>query len=396
MGDMGLQGAYGAQGAADALRQLIKDRLAQQMATQEMTLRQSQETRLGEEHAAAMQDRLDQHAAIRQEHQTGLANTLGDQIPAGTEMAPTDQGVGLLQSGGRGSLLRGNMTLPSTQTAGGMTMPDDSGGSQITGTLRSMASPEALRSYTKLPSEKQGEYADTAAAKVEAARLAAENRTNDNEQKAKDRLAQIQAAAAGRPVAEHLKKVEHKDPATGRTVIEYLSDSELRGKSFQKGTGAAAEGRLASAEAVNQTGEDIIQQMSNPAVLQSLGPALGRYSKLSDFIGNPPPEYAELAGQIESYALASMGVHGMRSAQGAAQIKAMLDAHHTPESLAAAIRGLSKFSQHFMQNEGRGQQPTPSSGGSGSVAMKAPDGRTLSVPADKVAEMEAHGAKRVP
>lgn len=365
MGDLGLQGAYGAQGAADALRQLIKDRLIRDQQTFTNNRLTAQDARDAEEHAAKMQDFRTQQSAIRQEHQTGLANTLGDQIPAGTEMAPTDQGVGLLQSGGRGSLLRGNMTLPSTQTAGGMTMPDDSGGSQITGTLRSMASPEALRSYTKLPSEKQGEYADTAAAKVEAARVAAENRTNDNEQKAKDRLAQVQVAAAGRPVAEHLKKVEHKDPATGRTVIEYLSDSELRGKSFQKGTGAAAEGRLASAEAVNQTGEDIIQQMSNPAVLQSLGPALGRYSKLSDFIGNPPPEYAELAGQIESYALASMGVHGMRSAQGAAQIKAMLDAHHTPESLAAAIRGLSKFSQHFMQNEGRTGSPAGSTSPAG-------------------------------
>lgn len=369
MGDMGLQGAYGAQGAADALRQLIKDRLAQQMATQEMTLRQSQETRLGEEHAAAMQDRLDQHAAIRQEHQTGLANTLGDQIPAGTEMAPTDQGVGLLQSGGRGSLLRGNMTLPSTQTAGGMTMPDDSGGSQITGTLRSMASPEALRSYTKLPSEKQGEYADTAAAKVEAARVAAENRTNDNEQKAKDRLAQIQAAAAGRPVAEHLKKVEHKDPATGRTVIEYLSDSELRGKSFQKGNGTATESRLASAEAVNQTGDDIVAKLSDPSVAAVLGPAMGRYNSVQEWLGNPPPELAELAGQIESYAIATMGVHGMRSTSGADKIKEMLSAKHTPESLVQKIKGLSAFSNHLMQNEGRTGAPSggtaPATRGSG-------------------------------
>jgi hypothetical protein len=44
---------------------------------------------------------------------------------------------------------------------------------------------------------------------------------------------------------------------------------------------------------------------------------------------------------------------------------------------------------------------TPRSGGGtassgGTVKMRAPDGRSLNVPADKVAEMEAHGAKRVP
>jgi hypothetical protein len=34
------------------------------------------------------------------------------------------------------------------------------------------------------------------------------------------------------------------------------------------------------------------------------------------------------------------------------------------------------------------------SGGTGTVAMLAPDGRPLNVPADRVAEMEARGAKR--
>jgi len=155
-------------------------------------------------------------------------------------------------------------------------------------------------------------------------------------------------------VADKLVKVEHKDPTTGRTVIEWKPQSELRGQTFDKGPTGATETRLASAQAVNQTGEDIIKQLSDPAVAANLGPAMGRYTTLRDFIGNPPPELSELAGSIESYALANMGVHGMLSAQGAEQIKKLLDKKHTPESLASTIRGLNKFSQHFMENEGRG------------------------------------------
>ncbi len=168
--------------------------------------------------------------------------------------------------------------------------------------------------------------------------------------------------------ADRLIKVEHKDPQTGRTVIEWLPQSELRGQTFEKGNSGTTEARLASAQAVNQTGDDIIQQLNDPKVKAAIGPLMGRASTLRDFLGNPPPAYSELAGAIESYALANMGVHGMRSAQGAEQIKKLLDAHHTPESLIGAIKGLQKFSTHFMQNEGRGSAvaaPPPAPAGAG-------------------------------
>lgn len=162
---------------------------------------------------------------------------------------------------------------------------------------------------------------------------------------------------------DKLVKVEHKDPATGRTVIEWLPQSSLAGQKFEKGTSATTETRLASAQAVNQTGEDIIAQLSDPKIARMLGPAMGRYNNLRDFIGNPPPELSEIAGSIESYALANMGVHGMRSAQGAEQIKKLLDQKHTPASLIATIRGLNKFSSHFMENEGRKTGGSDAEGG---------------------------------
>lgn len=155
------------------------------------------------------------------------------------------------------------------------------------------------------------------------------------------------------PQADKLTRVEHKDSSTGKTVIEWIPQSQLAGRTFEKGNSMTVENRLDSAQAVQQTGNDIIAKLSDPAYASKLGPVLGRYSSLRDFYGNPPPEYAELAGQIESYGLASMGVHGMRSAQGAEQVKRMLDGHHTPQSIIAAIKGLNAFSNHFMQNEGR-------------------------------------------
>jgi hypothetical protein len=172
-------------------------------------------------------------------------------------------------------------------------------------------------------------------------------------------------AALRPPPADKLTKVEHQDPTTGRTVIEWLPQSEIRGQTFKKGTSATAETRLASAQAVNQTGNDIIAKLRDPAFKATVGPLMGRAGTLRDLVGNPPPEFSDLAGTIESYALANMGVHGMRSSQGAEQIKHLLDQHHTPESLIAAIQGLNRFSEHFMQNEGRGSDGGGGTGGDG-------------------------------
>jgi hypothetical protein len=156
-----------------------------------------------------------------------------------------------------------------------------------------------------------------------------------------------------KPPTDKLVKVERKNAQTGKAETVYLPESEVRGQSFEKPASGIVQNRLDSAEAVNQTGNDIIAKLSDPAYAKTLGPALGRASSLRDFIGNAPPEYAELAGMIESYALANMGVHGMRSAQGAQQISRLLDGHHTPQSLIAAIKGLQGFSSHFLQNEGK-------------------------------------------
>jgi hypothetical protein len=165
------------------------------------------------------------------------------------------------------------------------------------------------------------------------------------------------------------------------------------GTEFAKPANATTANRVASAETVNEVGADIVSKLSDPQFKATVGPAMGRYATLRDFVGDPPPEFSELAGQIESYALANMGVHGMRSAQGAEQIKHLLDQRHTPESLAATIKGLNDFSTRFARTTSRSLAAVRSEWTGDGVDGGA--GRaSLNVPADKVAELEAKGAKR--
>lgn len=207
----------------------------------------------------------------------------------------------------------------------------------------------------------------TAATSVAGHRMSAKATTDAASIAAKSRA----DAASSKP--EKLIRVEHKDPETGRAVVSWLPQSAVAGQSFEKPTNATTENRLASAQAVIQTGDSIVAKLKDPNFASVVGPALGKFNSLRDFIGNPPPEFSELAGNIESYALANMGVHGMRNAQGAEKINAMLDKRHTPDSLAATIKGLNEFGANMMRNEGRkatgAAAPTAAGGAGGALKI---------------------------
>lgn len=154
--------------------------------------------------------------------------------------------------------------------------------------------------------------------------------------------------------------------ANGNAVTKVVP--KTAGSEFAKPANATTATRVSSAETVNAVGNDIISKLSDPKFAGVVGPVMGRAGTLGDLIGNPPPEFSELAGQIESYALANMGVHGMRSAQGAEAIKHLLEQHHTPESLIATIRGLNDFSTRFVQNN---KPKAPGAPGSGAGPAKS-------------------------
>lgn len=360
---LGLEGAFGAGGAADALKEILRERFLRAKEAQD-SKRQDTELQL-------RQRSLDQNDQYRQDtlaentrlHDQTNADrlfkenmTLNEAIPPGTELPSSSPIVGRLSPMGGVAPHGIDLQTPPSLAA------DPNASPEMPGTIANSPSLSG-RLFVKQATQKQKDTEADNARQLEQTRRArppapvhdtARGLMRPNDAGVMEPVLDVggKTVQGYHPEPDKLTKVEHKG-ADGRTVIEWLPQSELKGKTFQKGTSSATETRLASAEAVNQTGNDIIAKLADPAYAAKLGPAMGRYSKLQDFIGNPPPEFSELAGAIESYSLANMGVHGMRSAQGAQLIAKLLNQPHTPESMVAAIKGLNKFSEHFMENEGR-------------------------------------------
>ncbi len=370
---IGLSGAFGVAGAYDSLDQILASRVAaQKYADQqrqqaiENQLRERQFQSNEELKRAQLDATMHSQQAAEADRQTGLANTLGEQIPAGTVIAPTDPAVGMLRSGGRGSLLQHQTaSLGSTQLSGFSGIPGQAPPAGA-GLLRTQNAGHPEQYIKQASAGQINTQADNARADAQLARTeAAQSETVRHNQ-----------AMENKPQGASTVTIQTVDDQ-GNPVTRVLPKSEAMGKDFKKPAGSALENRLASAQTVNQLGNDMIAKLADPKIAGTLGPIMGRYSTLQEFIGNPPPEFAELAGEIESYALANMGVHGMRSAQGAEMIKRLMSARHTPQSLAATIQGLNQFSENFARNAGRGTPApaAPAAGGGVKVLSITPVGR---------------------
>ncbi len=294
----------------------------------------------------------------------------GDIVPPSLAQTPEAQVATRPQQSLSGTQTSGFQSLPSgpAQTA----FPSSSGGGPSTGESQAQTTnlqPQPTGNFTKIqsPQERESASRDAATAaqreftnETTRARLADTQGKNADQSDAMwQRIIDMESKNANTP--EKGWTVQSLQGPDGKPHIYRVNAGSGDVKEFNpnaattnKAVGATLESRLASAQAVQQTGQDIIKQLSDPAFASKVGPVLGRYNTLRDFIGNPPPEFAQLAGEIESYSLASMGVHGMRSAQGAEQIKNLLDKKHTPESMVATINGLNAFSNHFMGNAGVG------------------------------------------
>lgn len=318
-------------------RQLAADALAQRR----MTLDEQNQGLLRQQQQANIDSEIQRRADESEKDNRTFALGAREQLNPGTAISSDSPLYGSLNKYG---LLTGTVQQP-----GGL-------GTAFQGPLNTGETPQAVandspRIIAMSPTAKQAENQATQAEKADALkRQEAKDAADESYRQADLKLRQ---QALDKPPAVQLITTVGPD---GKPVQQFVPKTP--GVNYDKPASGQVENRLASAQAVQQTGNDIISELSDPAIKATLGPAMGRANTLRDFIGNPPPEFSELAGQIESYALANMGVHGMRSAEGARRISEMLDQHHTPESLTATIRGLGNFSQHFMENEGRAPQPS--------------------------------------
>jgi hypothetical protein len=387
---LGLDTGFGAGASADELHRIVAERL--------LKMRMAEAMRAAQVNEAQRQQQLDQHAT----YQNAQLESMSEERAAQTQLRHQTAGENLAKGLSIGDVLQPNQTgvlktanmnnaiehqmpsLASTAYSGVSTLPAPGRPMQGLNEVTPHAAHGEQDVFTGLGPQRQAQQQRqdldrliTSLPPGSRERLALEYKKNTGENapagafepKPSTGLHQVGPQGIYMTDEDARGKPAYHPPQQQQTITIQTVDENGRpvtkivpktaGSVFKKAPGQTVEGRLASAQAVNQTGNDIIAKLNDPAFKAAVGPALGRASTLRDFIGNPPPQFSELAGAIESYALANMGVHGMRSAQGAEQIKHLLDQHHTPESLVATIQGLNRFSEHFLENEGRGTGSNP-------------------------------------
>lgn len=346
---------------------MLAQKRAVYLGNQEMALRQAQSARADEELALQRQQAVASQAERAREAKIQEAGIAVSQASPGQELTPDV--VSQVQGTPYASRLNTQASLPSSTIPIATGMPAQTTAPKVITTLRPTQAQEqaqgqqtAKRRVVELfqrgapKNELLSALAD-AGENIPATELLKDPNEKFNDFQQQWDYENKHPHPQSQAQSDALERVEHKDPDTGKTVIEWLPKSTLRGQKFDAPDSATVANRTATAKVLQQVGGDIVSQLRDTNTSKLLGPAMGRYNSLQDFIGNPPPEFARLAGRIESYALANPGMHGMRSSEAAQRIKEMLSSKKTPEAIAAAIEGLNDFSDHFLENEGEGTKP---------------------------------------
>jgi hypothetical protein len=399
-----LQAGFGAEGGAQALRQMMLDKLLQQQQThsqgiedQKMQLLQAENQRRSEQDKATLAERYAALAETAQKNKVAEASTILPKIPINTAVSP--QTTQMADQGGAGDQIYTPPTAAETGSGQPFNARLANPGLNLGTDAQQQAATQqaALESYANAPDTpapmrgflralpgiaKSGPGAAEAAAKILEGPKEPTS-TDANYMLGGKPIVAIRQAGRlkyqGQDVTdqvtpyvppEHppqdnpnqIHEVKSKDPKTGRSITEYLTTAEVKARQAANGPFVTPEpsavvSRLTSAAGMIETADDIARQLSDPAVSGKIGPVLGRYNNLKDFLGNPPPEFAELAGEISSYAAAAPGVHGMRSAEMARMIQGALSEKLTPEALAAKIKGFSNFSRHYLSDQGWATNP---------------------------------------
>lgn len=397
---LGLQWGAGNAGALGTLDELmVQRRLAAQQEFQNQHVMHGdamQEAELSArmaqaQAASARQASLDKETS--QQHAYTEADTLADQIPPGQFLGQLDPAVGRLQTGGRGSLLQPQDARPAIET--GPLLPGDTGAAKSQGFIKT-ASQNQIN--TNADNERQSE-AERRAAQAQ--------QSTEAHQRAMERLA---AQAANKPAGEgKLVQIEGPDG-----VPIWVRESDAVNK------------RVANAPR-QPTGADRNTLNYFNRMLQAERDARGVEDKVGNWdsgLSEAPlmPSMLENwlhtdAGQKYVQAQRSYTEARLRKESGAAIPQNEFDSdrrtnfrspYDKPDTLKQkramrlqTMRGIGNAAGRSLQ-EYYGEGTTLDSllkefedkPSGGPVSMVAPDGRELAVPADKVAEMEAHGAKR--
>lgn len=414
-------------GGMDAVQKLIEQRM--QMA------RDAEVVRSNMAHEQQAKDQLTETTALRTAtqadtqatHRAATADKQADMFPRDTPVGPADQQN--WKSSGLGGLLRTRpldatplpaATVPAmvgglSTPPGGETAPAP-GGPAVMGTLQATQIPttpvpgqpgDAL----SIPTQKNQLAEAELGRKTDATNDTIAARTSENQQRQLDRETLARLTASLRPSPQPQMFVNPADGTqhavmfqNGRAVEIPLPTSGLQkvGGAGSKDPAAIQQQRHNATNVLSHVA-DIEAEAQKINQLGLMGPVGGRWG---DFMagtigagelaaGNP--EAAELLGEFRTdVGLLKSGmamVHGGARGGGSTGMAARMDALISSKTMdlplfLGATKTFKKWLKTYAEDGKDG-------GGGGTVAMTAPDGRALDVPPDKVAAMEAAGAKRV-
>lgn len=119
--------------------------------------------------------------------------------------------------------------------------------------------------------------------------------------------------------------------------------------------------KAATADNVIETSQRILDQLKDPKIRGMIGPMMGRYTNLQDFIGNLPPEAAGLKTDLGSLAAFTAGLHPVRGIAAIKHFEEVLGgAKRNPEAMEAGLGELMKTAENI---KGRGTVKTVAPGG---------------------------------
>jgi len=349
MAGMGLGLAFGAQGAADQIRQILIDRaLAKQQAFQnDLALRQ--ETAREQQLQQAAQDRADRLAETAQ-HNRETAALRGVALrPAGGFVSPAEHDRETALGIPEALYSPQDATLGSTQMSGESTLP---GSAPMRGQLRMMASPGKAAGYTFNQTQSEADKAAELKRKQDADAATADYRSG-----LLDLKGQLQDLKAAQGQPSHYQLAPEVDPKTGQQTgrmlgyntktnrFEPISGTVPIGTKAAPGAGQNAQHEQAKQEALGSL--DQLDQAID-AAKDLVGPAAGRYSSIQQMVGSADPKIQALGTKM---ILAKMQVdHAATGTVRAAASPQLLQRWDnilanqvTPEGLKAAVQAMREI-----------------------------------------------------
>ena len=158
----------------------------------------------------------------------------------------------------------------------------------------------------------------------------------------------------------------------GQNVIQYMTQEDaIKLGKFRAPEAAMTQNRKVAAENSIRMSKELFDYIDKPEVKKVMGPMAGRISSWESFIGNPPPEFAELKGMFMSWTELQPALHGMRSAEMAKEIEKQVGPQVSPEALKAFIRGFNRTAQ-VVATSGTLYPSNEELGGGGTSLKKPP------------------------